>query len=204
MLISELISLGLEVEIKHLKVADYLIGEIAIERKTVSDFIGSMFNKRILNQLEEIKQYPQQILVIEGIDEQELYSMNYEKERKGVHPNAIRGMILSVLLDYKVPIVLTKNYHDSAKFFQVLLNKLTKPKTEFSLNVKKKAYNLREQQQIIIEGFPNIGPKTAKNLLKEFGSIKSIISAEGEKREKVKKILGKKSESFFRIIEENY
>ena len=50
LVISELISLGCEVEIKHLKVADFLIKGIAIERKTVSDFINSMINKRMVRQ----------------------------------------------------------------------------------------------------------------------------------------------------------
>ena len=51
---SELKALGLEVESKELKVADYLVNNIAIERKTVSDFISSMINGRIKRQLEEI------------------------------------------------------------------------------------------------------------------------------------------------------
>ena len=49
---SELIDLGLETEFKPLKVADYLVGDVAIERKTVSDFISSLVSKRLLNQLE--------------------------------------------------------------------------------------------------------------------------------------------------------
>ena len=48
---AELVSLGVNVEFKHLKVADYLIGDAAIERKTISDFISSMINKRLLRQL---------------------------------------------------------------------------------------------------------------------------------------------------------
>jgi len=201
MIISELISLGVEVELKHIHVADYLIQDIAIERKTVSDFISSMINKRLPRQLEEMKQYPQQFLLIEGIEEQELYNDKHYAQEGGMHPNAIRGMILSVILDFKIPIIFTKNYHDSARFLDVLIKRLSKPKTEFSLKAKKKAYNLKEQQQIILEGFPSIGPKTAKSLLNEFKSIKNIINAD---KEKIKTILGKKAESFFRIIEQEY
>jgi len=36
---SELIKLGLEIEFKELKVADYIVKGVAIERKTISDFI---------------------------------------------------------------------------------------------------------------------------------------------------------------------
>ena len=209
LIISELISLGIDVELRHMHVADYLVGEIAIERKTVSDFISSMINKRLTRQLEGMKQYPQQLLIIEGIEEQELYNdkeKNLEGEKQGMHPNAIRGMILSIILDFKTPIIFTKNYHDTAKFFSVLIKKLEKAPSEIGLRAKKKTYNLKEQQQIILEGFPGIGPSTAKKLLSEFKSIKNIINADKEKEsgEKLKKFLGKKYENFIKIIEQEY
>lgn len=71
---SELIREGFEIEFKELKVADYIVKDIAIERKTVSDFISSMINKRLIKQLEELQQYKEKLLIIEGIEEQELYN----------------------------------------------------------------------------------------------------------------------------------
>ena len=44
---SELIKLGFEIEFRELKVADYLVKNTAIERKTVGDFISSMINRRL-------------------------------------------------------------------------------------------------------------------------------------------------------------
>ena len=50
---AELVKLGFEIEFKELKVADYIVNGVAIERKTVSDFISSMMNRRYyLRQLE--------------------------------------------------------------------------------------------------------------------------------------------------------
>ena len=74
LVVSELVKLGFEVEIKELKVADYLVKDVAIERKTVSDFISSMINQRLRSQLEELQQYPNKLLIIEGIEEHELYT----------------------------------------------------------------------------------------------------------------------------------
>ena len=168
---SELIGLGLEIEFKNLKVSDYLLKGVAIERKTVSDFISSMINRRLLRQLEELGQYNDRLLIIEGIDEQELYTDGNEN---GMHPNSVRGFLLSILLRYKTPIIFTKNYKDTALFLSVLARRKSK---EFPLNVKKKTLNKKEQLQFIIEGFPGIGPKTAKKLLKKFKTIKNIINA---------------------------
>lgn len=192
---SELKSLGLETELRELKVADYIIQGVAIERKTVSDFISSMKNRRLLKQLEELQQYHDKLLIVEGIDEQELYTDS--EEIMGMHPNSVRGFLLSILLKYKVPIIFTKNYQDTAKFLSVLSRK--KPR-EIPLNVNKKNLGKKERVQFIIEGFPGIGPKTAKKLLKEFKTIKNIINTS---EESLKEVIGKKAE-VFRLLNEKY
>ena len=193
---SELIHLGLEIEFKNLKVADYIIKGVAIERKTVSDFVSSMINGRLIKQLEELGQYKEKLLIVEGIDEQELYTDS--EDRIGMHPNSIRGFLLSILLKHKVPIIFTKNYEDTAKFLSVLSKR--KP-NELPLNVKKKNLNKKEQKQFIIEGFPGIGPKTSKKLLKKFKTIKNIINAS---EEELKEVIGKKAENIIKIIETTY
>jgi Fanconi anemia group M protein len=193
---SELVRLGLKVEFRELKVADYLVENVAIERKTVSDFISSMINKRLLNQLEELQQYENKLLIIEGINEQELYTDS--EERTGIHPNAIRGFLLSILLRKKVPIIFTKDSEDTAKFIFVLSRKQEK---ELSLNVSKKSLSKKERLQFILEGFPGVGPKSAKKLLEKFKTIKSIVNAS---EEELKEILGKKAEILKMLIESDY
>ena len=192
LVISELISLGCEVELKYLPVADFLVKNTAIERKTISDFLSSMLNKRLVSQLEELKQYPDRLLIIEGIEEQELYN-----EGNNINPNAIRGFLLSILLKHKIPVLLTKNYEDTAKFLCLLAKKQEK---ETSLFAKKKASTKKEQLQYILEGFPGIGPKTAKKLLKKFETLKNILTAEIET---LKKEIGKKAE-IFSLLKEHY
>src|SRR3989344_8596590 len=154
---SELIANGLEVEFRHLEVGDYIVKNVIIERKTISDFLSSMINKRLFEQLESIKNIQKKILIIEGIEEQELY---YEKS--GINENAIRGFILTILLTYNIPIIFTKNYEDSAKFIKVLAKKQENEK-EFGINAKRKSRDVNEQIQFIIEGFPGIGPRFEKN-----------------------------------------
>lgn len=195
LVISELSSLGIDVEMQHLPVADFLVNGVAIERKTVSDFLSSMLNKRLVRQLEEIRQYPKCLLVIEGIDEQEIYN---DCNHEGINANAIRGFLLSILLGFQVPIIFTKDYADTARFLSVLAKK--EKKEHISLRAVKKALNKKEQLQYILEGFPGIGPATAKKLLKKFGCIKNIINA-GE--EELKKEIGKKAD-IFKLISEKY
>ena len=192
---SELVRLGMEIEFMTLKVGDYIVKETVIERKTVSDFISSMINRRLLNQLEELQQYEKRLLIIEGIEEQELYSDS--ESAIGVHPNAIRGFLLSILLKSKVPIIYSKDSEDTAKYILTLSKKVEK---EASLNVSKKTLNKKERMQFILEGFPGIGPKTAKKLLSKFKNLKNIFNSSIEDLEKE---IGKKAE-VFKIVDEEY
>jgi ERCC4-type nuclease len=191
---SELIYLGLEVEFRELKVGDYLTNNVFIERKTVSDFISSMINKRLKRQLDDLNQCENKLLLIEGIEEQEIYS---DDKKEGVSSNAIRGFLLSIALKHKVPLIFTKNSEDTAKFIFLLASK---KETESSLNVTKKSLNKKEQMQFILEGFPGIGPKTAKKLLEEFKTMKRVFNASAEE---LRKIIGKKAD-IFKIVEEEY
>jgi Fanconi anemia group M protein len=95
--------LGFEVEFKELKVGDYILNEIAIERKTIDDFISSIVDKRLEHQIEELQQYEKKLLIIEGIEEKQLYHKNSR-----VNENAIRGMLLSIELKHNIPIIFSK------------------------------------------------------------------------------------------------
>ena len=196
LVISEFESLNLVAEFAQLEVADYIINDIAVERKTVSDFLSSMINRRLLNQLEKMTSYENRLLIIEGLDEQDLYSE--DENNKGVHANSVRGFLLSILLKHKTPIIFTKNYEDTAKFLAILARRKTK---EISLHVAKKNLDKQERLQFILEGFPGIGPKTAKELLKKFKTIKNIINAS---EDELREILGKKTENILKIIEQEF
>jgi len=202
MVISELIGKGIDVEMKHLEVADYVISEeIAVERKTISDFVYSMINKRLAKQLIDLKgNYSKPILIIEGYYEQDMY----KSERYNVHENAIRGMILSILLEFAVPIIFTKDSEDTSRFLAVLAKRQEQPHKEISLKAKRKASSLAEQQQFIIEGFPGIGPTLAKNMLKKFKTIRGVMNADIKDLEKVEKINSKKAEIVYKLLREEY
>lgn len=201
LVLAELISGCMEVELKQLEVADYIIGDTAIERKTISDFISSMMNKRLLQQLNGLQQYPSRLIIIEGIDEHEFYN---DKSEGGIHANAIRGMILSIIFDFATPIIFTKDSADTAKFLMVLAKRFDRGKQEIGLNPKRRARSVPEQQQFILEGFPGIGPVSAKALLKKFGTIKGIINATPEELEKEKKLNGKKAKIFNELVNRVY
>jgi Fanconi anemia group M protein len=182
---STLASLGIKFEFAQLPVADYLIGNIAVERKTLADFISSMISKRLESQLREIKQYPSNLLIIEG----NLCDTEFKNK------NALRGFLLSITLRYKVPIIFSATPEETADYLALLAKKQSHIP---SIRASKIPHSRDEQIQFILEGFPHIGPKTAKKLVKKFGSIKGIINAS---EEELKPILGKRASDFKKLIE---
>ena len=183
---------GFEIEFKQLPVADYLINGVAVERKTVSDLKSSIINKRIISQLLELKQYPNHVLLVEGIIDEDLYN-------GGIHENAFRGFMLSVALEFKTPVIFTHNEKDTAKYLAVLARRSEKGET--GIRAAKILLSGEEQAQFILEGFPNIGAVKAKKLLEKFGSLQKIFNA---LEEELKKILGKRAGEFRSLIEKKF
>jgi len=192
LVISNLIKIGFEIEFKQLPIADYIINDTAIERKTISDFKSSIINKRLISQIQEIKKYPKHFIILEGLETTDPYSGR-------IHENAFRGFLLSIALEYKVPIIFTLNEEDTVKYLYVLAKK--QKKNEFSLRPSKTFLSEKEQLQFILEGFPGIGPITSKKLLKKFKTIKGLANSS---KEELQEIIGKKAEKFYELINKKW
>jgi ERCC4-type nuclease len=187
---ANLIEQKANIEFEKLDIADYRIGEVAIERKTFQDFLSSMINKRLLKQLTEIKKYEKPVLLLEGF--------YYDYENYNVHENAIRGMINSIATEFKIPIIYTENEKDTAKYLINLAKKQEKIKPETSIRHQKTIETIDERKQFILEGFPGVGAKKAKKLLEEYKSLNRIFKL---KKEELKNILDDKTiESWEKLL----
>ncbi len=185
---SELIKRGLVVEFKELKIGDYLTKGVIIERKSVKDFFASLFDKRLFAQLENLNQYEKSLLIIEG---------NLLKENR-LHENALKGLLLSIGLDYKTPIIFTRNEEETASYLNLIAKKERKEK---SINPKRKNLSPSEELQFILESFPGVGPIKAKKLLEKFGSLKKVFSST---KKQLEPFLGKNSTEFLEIVKRKY
>lgn len=182
---SEIMKLDLEIEFKELKVGDYLIKNTIIERKTILDLISSIINKRVFKQLEEIKQYPNHLLLIEGSFD-------------NLEDNRIKGFLLSCALKFQIPLIFSKDEKDTANYIRLIANKKEKVTP---INPKKKANSPNQELEFILESFPKIGPATSKKVLKEFLTLKEIFN---KTKEELELYLGKNSENFLEILKREY
>jgi len=197
--IKELIDIGVNIKLEKLENADYILSnKVAVEYKTKIDFVNSLCDGRLLQQIKNLKQnYDIPLILVEG--DEDIYSI------RKVHPNAIRGLIASITVDFNVPIINTRNQKESAAFLNIIAKREQEEKgKDFSLHGERKPLTLKEQQEYIISALPGIGITLAKPLLRKFKSVKKIINAKKEQLEKVEKIGDKKAQMIRDVVEKEY
>ena len=193
----ELEHLNVDIKVKSLAVADYQLSEdVAIERKTNSDFVSSIMDKRLHKQAKElVDNFKKPLMIIEGT---ELYS-GY------IHPNAIRGAIASIAVDFGIPIIPTRSPEDTAAMInRIAIREQTNVKSEIQIRTEKKPLTTWEQQIYIIESLPNIGPVTARKLLEEFTSVKGVINASEDDLKRVEGIGDKIAKRILRVVDSGF
>jgi ERCC4-type nuclease len=182
------------IKFEKLEIGDYLVNDTIIERKTFSDFISSMLNRRLVPQLFNLKKYPKYFLLIEG------FYYNYNSDF--VHENAIRGMLLSIATDFQIPIIYTEDAKDTAKFLIALAKKCEKSKSKsFSLRHNKTTQTFQEKKEFILQGFPGVGPTLSEKLLEKFTTLKEIFRAPKKELEKIPNFNENKIDEFLRLLE---
>lgn len=195
----ELFDLGIKIESENLEVGDYILSnDVCVERKTVKDFLSSLTDGRLFTQAENlIDNFQKPIIVIEG--EEDIYSL------RDIHPNAIKGALASLVIDFEIPVLNTKNQKETASILRVIA-KREQEEREKSVKIRGEKSPLTDKglKKYVVCGLPGIGPNIAENLLEHFGSIKDVVNASEEELVKVDKVGKKKSKKIKEIIEEEY
>ena len=177
-----LIKGGITVDFATLKVGDYIISSnTAVERKTVHDFINSIYDGRLFIQCSElIKYFPFPIVIIEGnikdlelLDESEKARKYYEKSP------LIYSSISTIILDFRIPLINTPSAKHTT---DLLISMAYKASQENSINeplLRKIRKNRSEylQQLSILSSLPGVGSKLAQRMLEEFNTPSRALNA---------------------------
>lgn len=191
---------GVLVELKALPTADFLCSSrAAVEVKRAQDFVNSIIDGRLLQQLKELKEnFERPVVIIEGAGEQDIYSI------RNVHPNAIRGMLATIAVSYGMPLLYSKDPKDTAGILIAIAKREREASApEPSLHNQKPA-TLAEKQEYVIASLPGVEVKLARALLGKFGSVSEIMSAAEEQLQKVELIGPKKAAEIRKVIESEY
>ncbi len=175
------------VEYVDLASGDYVCGPgVAVERKESTDFVNSIMDNRLFNQVHHLKtEYECPIFLIEG---------NIFETRSQIPPAALIGAISYLSVIEGISVIHTSDAQQTAQMLETMARhsqqglgyevalRSQKPRDTFMLS------------RYIVEGLPSIGPKAAHNLLKHFETVSRVFSVSEEELCEVPGI-GKKTAS---------
>jgi len=163
-------AVGMGVEMKTLPIGDYIVApETIVERKSIKDLMASVFDGRLYDQCNRLKEnFEHPIVLVEGnVDEIEEITDN---------PLIFYGALSRVTLEFKIPIIHTPSASHTAKLLVALCSKKDGPAGPYLKKIKKSS-NLETQQLSTLCSLPGIGEKFAVRMLEKFGTPLKVFSA---------------------------
>ncbi|MFW5938780.1 MAG: ERCC4 domain-containing protein, partial [Halanaeroarchaeum sp.] len=166
-----------ETRLETLAVGDYVLSDrVAVERKTFDDFLETLLggDRSLFEQVGDMgSHYARPVIVLEG--EGDLYA------ERNVHPNAIRGALASLAVDFGVSILRTRDEADTgALLLTIARREQETADREVSAHGEKTTKTLAEQQEYVVSSIADIGPVTARTLLEAFESVEAVLTADKE------------------------
>ncbi len=189
--------LGARIETRTLEVADFILSDrVAVERKTADDFVDSLIDGRLFEQMKGLKEYPRPFLVIEG---------DGLHGHRNLSPEAIMGAVASVTVDYGIPILQTRDNVETARF---LIAVAKREQGRAGRHVAVRGARATQDDDGISLGvlsmFPGISEVRAATLLRAFGSLQGVLAATPEELAAVENIGPKTAAELHRILGRPY
>ncbi len=197
--IKDLAENDVKVSLERLEYADYVVSSrCGIEIKTVEDFVDSIIDGRLLQQIKNLKKnFERPIIVIEGT--QDIYGV------RNVHHNSILGMMATIAVSYGIPIIQTKDFKETSALLQIIARREQEETSkDFSLHADRKPATLKEQQEYFVSSLPGINLTLSKPLLKHFKTIKNLVNASEKELQEVEKIGPAKAKQIKDVVESEY
>ncbi|MGH9911916.1 MAG: ERCC4 domain-containing protein [Nitrososphaeraceae archaeon] len=184
--------LGASIEFSLLAVGDYIVSsQTAIERKTISDLISSIYDGRLFLQCNDLIQYySKPLIVIEGNallqgHEQYPYSQTRDDSRESYIEQMplIFDALAKVALEFRIPIIPAPTPECTSRILMVVANLVRmegSPDGPLLRRIRKQnPYYI--QQLSVLSSLPGVGDKTAIRMLKKFNTpIRTLTASVAE------------------------
>lgn len=197
--LKNLIDAPVLLQLEQLSCADYVLSSrVGVEFKLVNDFVQSILDGRLLNQLKDLKKnFERPLVIIEG--DQDIYQV------RNIHPNAIRGMLATITISYGIPIIYTRHARETSQLLVTIAKReQEETNSDFSFHFEKRNLTEKELQEYIISSLPSVGATVAKDLLKHFGSVAGIIAASKDELTDVTGVGPITAEKILNILHKKY
>jgi DNA excision repair protein ERCC-4 len=167
----KLSKLDVRVYYSQLAVGDYVVNpEIAAERKSIGDFVSSVYDGRLFAQASALaSSYRKPYIIVEG-DVNKLSGM--VKNLASYY-----GAVASVTLAYDLRLMHTANSDETAQAIAALVrNSRAKPIPPGLLQAPPKSKDEAQQQLYFVSALPGVGMKLAKRMLGRYGTPRRVLS----------------------------
>lgn len=181
-----------------LSIGDFVISDrTAIERKTVEDFVASIIDGRLFEQVSNLKSaYEMPILLIEG--------ESFQTSRN-IAPEAVMGAVASIIVDFGVPVVWTRSPSETALLLlSIARREQSKGERRPRIRMERKPDSLSREQEFVVAGLPLVDTVIARRLLKAFGTIEKVFLASEQELQNVEGIGKKISERIRKLVTAPY
>jgi len=187
-------AVGINIEMKTLPVGDYIVApETVVERKSIKDLISSVFDGRLFDQCNRLKenfQFP--IILMEGnMDEINEITEN---------PLIFYGAVSSIALDFKIPVIATPSADHTAKLLVSMCSRKELPKGPFLKKIKK-SNDIQKQQLVALSSLPGVGEKLAIRMLEKFGSPLKVFNTSSTELAKVQGLGNARAKKIKKMLE---
>ncbi|MDR3102568.1 MAG: DEAD/DEAH box helicase [Methanocalculaceae archaeon] len=194
-------NLGAKITLTALATGDYAIGDrVLVERKTVQDFMDTLVDRDLFGQIRELAESAMRpVLIVEGGSIADLYDL------RNIHPNAIRNALASIAVDFDVSLVFTKDAGETADILYAFARReMGEAKAERGFHHHKSARSGREKLEYILTAVPEVGPKTAREILTAFGTLRRVFAASTGELMQVKGVGEKTAGGIVNAAEKQY
>ena len=187
-------AVGINIEMKTLPIGDYIVApETIVERKSIHDLISSIFDGRLFDQCNRLKEHFKfPIILIEG----NLDEINDITE----NPLIFYGAISGIALDFKIPVLPTPNADHTAKLLVSLCSRKESSTGPFLKKIRK-SNDMQRQQLTVLSSLPGVGEKLALRMLEKFGSPFRVFSATSTELAKVEGLGGVRAKKIKKMLE---
>lgn len=183
---------GVQLKIKRLKVGDYIISDIGIERKAIRDFYHSIIDKRLFDQVKRLTSaYERTLFILEG---------DLDKELPSINPNIILGGLVAVTVDFDTKILYSRNMEETAKILNIIWKRSLKKYKPIITRYKPRFLSPKERLVYILEGFPGVGGKLAENILYHYRTLKNFANTTLSELMSIEGIGDKKAREIYELL----
>jgi len=171
--------LGAEIQLETLQKGDYIISDqVAIERKTVHDFVYTLTRRFLFEQLFKLKEvYPKPYILIEG------YLPIVYKFSK-IQPASVWGAMFA-LTKQGINMIHTNSYKETTDFlYTAAKQEQITEKRKPAVHPIKLTETLQDQQIFFLASLPNIGREKAISLLDSYQTpMNALLSVDNWKKQ---------------------